>query len=97
MHYNATWNKDPGISFGKGDGSFPLWYFDREGLMTLSFDGRFVSLPCYVTNPGKPFLKGLWYDGLQIPEYDDKTIAVLDMSGGIDTVTHLPGDNFAYG
>jgi hypothetical protein len=65
--------------------------------MTLSFDGRFVSLPCYVTNPGSAFLKGFWYDGLQVPEWDDKTIAVLDMNGNIDTVTHLPGDNFAYG
>ena len=94
-HYNATWNKDS-YGLGKGDGILPLWYFDREGLMTLSYDGRFVSLPCYVTSPGNEFKKGLWY-GQVGPEYDDKTIAVLDMNGNIDTITHLPGTDFAYG
>jgi len=102
-HYAADWNKD-GTGFGHGDGQFPLWYWDREGLMAPSFDGRFVTFPCYVTTPGAKLKKGSWYDGGGAPSpsgdpstYDDKTVAVLDFSGRVDTITHLPGTDFFYG
>ena len=34
-------------------GSYPVWYFDREGLLSDSYDGRFVTFPCYVANGQK--------------------------------------------
>ena len=97
-------------SFGpNGDGSYPLWYFDREGMLGLSYDGRFVSLPCYVTQaatpttPGAAFKLGSVFFG-QPPAwgndgntYDDKTIALIAWNGLIDTTTWLPGSQFYYG
>ncbi len=34
-------------------GSYPLHYFDREGLLSDSYDGRFVTFPCYVATGQK--------------------------------------------
>ena len=100
-HYNASWNVDP-IGSGHGDGAYPLWFWDREGLPSLSYDGRMVSFPCYVaaSDEGVALKRGSWF-GAFTPDdtstYDDKTIAVVNAGGSVDTATHLPGSDFFLG
>jgi hypothetical protein len=109
--YAADWNADP-IGLGHGDGVYPLWYWDREASLSVSYDGRFVSFPCYARNQSLPLQLGSWFaaaggdagnplcsstDLLDPFCYDDKVVAVVDAAGRVDTVTHLPGTDFFYG
>jgi hypothetical protein len=109
--YAADWNADP-IGLGHGDGVYPLWYWDREASLSVSYDGRFVSFPCYARNQSLPLQLGSWFaaaggdagnplcsstDLFDPFCYDDKVVAVVDAAGRVDTVTHLPGTDFFYG
>ena len=93
-YWNATWNKDV-VGGGHGDGVYPLLYFDREGLMAQSYDGRFVTFPAYSTAAGNKIKLGAWFEqNPSLPaatEYDDKTVVVLSFDGTINTITRTPG------
>ena len=71
--------------------------------MRESYDGRFVTFPCYVVDAGKNFKLGQWYEpnpliyASDALSYDDKSLAALRWDGVIDTITHLPGTQFFYG
>lgn len=97
--WSRKWNADS-VGLGKGDGFYPLWYFDREGLPQLSYDGRIVSLPCYAVPASDGLKAGSWFGRETLDDalsYDDKTVAALDATGAVDTLTHLPGLAFYYG
>jgi hypothetical protein len=100
-------------------GSYPLHYFDREGLLSDSYDGRFVTFPCYVatgqkgTAAGANIKLGSTFNNpccsttpvpstctncpVESLSYDDKAIAMLRWDGVVETITHLPGNEFFYG
>jgi len=97
--WSSSWNADS-VGLGHGDGTYPLWYFEREGLPQLSYDGRVVSMPCYAAPAGDALKRGSWFGAETLDDalsYDDKTVAALDAGGAVDTVTHLPGPAFFYG
>ena len=101
-HFNTSWNVDP-VGGGHGDGVFGHWFFDREGLMQTSFDGRFVSLPAYVSPPGRKLKLGTWYEpnptiyASDGASYDDKTLVILRWDGVVDTKTFLTGSQIFLG
>ena len=96
--------------------------------MATSYDGRFVTFPCYVSQGQKTttsstgavtttagaYLKlGSKFNNpcctttplpatctscpVESLSYDDKAIAMLRWDGVVDTITHLPGNQFFYG
>jgi len=101
--WNANWNKDPVGGGRNNDGVYGHWFFDREGLLSTSYDGRFVTFPCYKVAAGQKFKLGQWYEpnpsiyASDALSYDDKTLATIRWDGVVDTVTNLPGTQFFYG
>jgi hypothetical protein len=100
--WKKNWNVDP-VGGGHGNGEYVHWYFDREGLMSTSYDGRFVTFPCYKVAAGQKFKLGQWYEpnpsiyASDALSYDDKTLATIRWDGVVDTITNLPGTQFFYG
>jgi hypothetical protein len=91
----------PGYSASfNGNGEYPLWFFDREGLPTTSYDGRYISVLCKNVMPGGMFQRGGFFNdtgGYTSSGYDDKVILRMDWKGNIDTTTRLAGNQFYYG
>ena len=71
--------------------------------MSTSYDGRFVTFPCYVSPVGQKFKLGQWYEpnpliyASDALSYDSKSLATIRWDGVVDTITHLPGTQFFYG
>ncbi len=100
--WNKNWNVDP-VGGGHGGAEYVHWFMDREGLMSTSYDGRFVTFPCYKSAAGQKLKLGQWYEpnpsiyASDALSYDDKTLATIRWDGVVDTITNLPGQHFFYG
>jgi len=85
-----------------------VWFWNREGLPARSYDGRFVTLPCYNTNEGEKYLLGPTFGddadlaagipkGNAVNGYHHKVLMSIDFSGAVNTITRASGAHFFYG
>jgi hypothetical protein len=123
--WSSSWNRAAGDGFqynpnypgpfaaaavpGQGDGKYPLWYYNREGLPSRSWDGRFVTIPCYnaeatpASGQAEKFLWGSDFGDNTAPTatsisgYHHKVILSIDWAGNVVSTTRARGDEFFYG